>query len=439
MRTNLAHHWPATGTTEMRFARSAMVILALAPASAAAQSPHRAAEPLRPVQSITRDEAVRRGALHHPDVDVALAPRAAAADSEHNATSLLRPPTLSAFAGFRARAPVQGPEVTVTLTQDIALRAVGDARREAAAQLRKSVVADLARARLDGALRALVAWTHALEAKEVLALRASTLIQAEAIASSTRVRVGSGVGQPRELALAEGEVGTAQAQVFDAEGALVDSLIELRYSLGLSADEPVDVTGDLHGVDARSPVPPPQSAVTHPVMITAGARSELAAREVTLARAQLGPFAYVGGSFSREATGEQIFGAHVGVPLTFVDPSKFEQARLRAHADTMRATVSRLAKEIERDVRIATHDREHWREVRDALRTKAIGPLREALRLARKEYEVGTQDVSMVLLAQQRLIAAEEQLARAAGALLRADAHVSYFTGELQRRVEVAQ
>lgn len=421
------------------FALIATTTVAVAPRVARADvapAPHGAIDASHAVVVVTQTDAIARGARVGPGVSVAQAPLSSASVARDEATALLRPPTLSAFAGYRANAPVQGPELSVAVTQELALRGLGDARREAADQLKSSIVADVERARLEGALRALLAWETTVEAKEVLRLRTAALDQAEAIAKGTRARVGSGVGQPRELALAEGDVGSAQAAVLDAEGALVEAHVELRFALGLPPDEPVDVAGDLYAADETPVVRDGAIRATgeHPSLRAARARADLAKREVDLARAHFGPIASVGGSFAREASGEQVFGALVGVPLPLVDPSRFEQARLMTTENAARAQASRVEIELQRDVRLALHDREHWREVREALRTRALGPLREALRLVRKEYEVGTQDVTMVLLAHQRLLVAEEQMARAAGAVQRADAHVAALTGALLRR-----
>ena len=405
-------------------------------ARAESPAPHVGTETAVPVLVVTQTDAIVRGARVGPGVSVAQAPLSATTLAREEATSLVRPATLSAFAGYRANAPVQGPEISVSVTQDLALRGLGGARREVADQMKSSVMADVERARLESALRALLAWEATVEAKEVLRIRTAALAEAEAIAKGTRARVGSGVGQPRELALAEGDVGSAQAAVLDAEGALVEAHVELRFALGISPDDAIDVAGDLYASD-ETPVARDgaiRATADHPALRAARARTELAKREVDLARAHFGPVASVGGSYAREASGEQIVGALVGVPIPIADPSRYEQARLMTTENAARAQASRVELELQRDVRLALHDREHWREVREALRTRALGPLREALRLVRKEYDVGTQDVTMVLLAHQRLLAAEEQMARAAGAVLRADAHVAALTGALAKR-----
>ena len=145
----------------------------------------------------------------------------------------------------------------------------------------------------------------------------------------------------------------------------------------------------------------------------------------------LAPSIGIGASYLREGTGDQIVTGIVSVPLPIVSPGAFEAARQRAYEDTATAMVARARAEVARDVRLALHDREHWREVRDALRSQALQPMREALRLARVQYDVGTHDVSFVLLARQRLVATEEQLARVAAEVQRADIRLGRATGRL--------
>ena len=145
----------------------------------------------------------------------------------------------------------------------------------------------------------------------------------------------------------------------------------------------------------------------------------------------LGPTITVGGAYLHEGTGDQVWTAIVGIPLPFVNPAAYETARQRAIAMTAEAQIERVQAEMMRDIHLAIHDHEHWREVRDALRDQAVPPMKEALRLARVSYEAGTQDLSLVLLARQRLVGVEEMLARAAGEVQRADLRLQRATGAL--------
>jgi outer membrane protein TolC len=61
--------------------------------------------------------------------------------------------------------------------------------------------------------------------------------------------------------------------------------------------------------------------------------------------------------------------------------------------------------------------------------------MQESLRLAQVNYAVGTQDITNVLLARQRLGLAQEQLARAAAGVQRADIKLARATGTLLKGI----
>ena len=384
--------------------------------------------------AVTRALALRLGAAQGPGVLVATAPMGAAREAGERATAFPRPPTLQLTAGYRSGALTPGAELGAQVMQDVSLHGLGDARRDAAGALVRVVDADTERARLDAAARAAFAWIGALEAHEVLRLRTDALGQSEAILAATRARVQSGVGLPFELAMARGDVGAARASMLDAEGVQVEALAELRFALGVSPTLSVTADGDLYASDER---PIDEAAAIraaeerHPALRLAGARARLAKEEVRLTAATLAPGLGIGGAYLREGTGDQIFTGVVSFPLPLVNPAAYETARQRANQDIAIAQISRTRAEVQRDVRLALHDREHWREVRGALREQALEPMKEALRLARVQYDVGTHDVSTVLLARQRLVATEEQLARVAAEVQRADLRLARATGAL--------
>lgn len=383
---------------------------------------------------VTRDEALRVGAAQGPGIAVARAPRAGGEQALRAASSLPRGPIVTAVAGYRAGALAPGAEVGVTAMQELSLQGLGAARTRAARATIAAADADVARARLLAAGRAGFAHTDVLVANAVLALRTDAEAEAQAIVKTARARVGAGVAQPFEVAAAQGDLGMAKAALFDAEGARVEALSELRFALGLPPDTPVDAVGDLAASDEQA-VDGPQlvqaAEASHPSLAATRARANLAKEEAQLAHATLSPPIAVGASYLHEGTGEQVVTGIVSFPLPFANPGAYDAARQTAVADTWFAHADAEAKELARDVRLALHDREHWREVRDALSTQAVVPVREAVRLARVQYEAGTQDISSVLLARQRLLATQEQLVRAQGEVLRADLRVRVASGTL--------
>jgi outer membrane protein TolC len=133
----------------------------------------------------------------------------------------------------------------------------------------------------------------------------------------------------------------------------------------------------------------------------------------------------------REGTGDRVVLGFVGFPIPFFDAAGFETARQRATQKTAEAQVELTRAEAARDIRLALHDRHHFRELRDALEQGALTAFSEAYRLAQTQYEVGTAEIGTVILARQRLIGVQEQLAEVAARVQRADIALARATGSL--------
>jgi cobalt-zinc-cadmium efflux system outer membrane protein len=383
---------------------------------------------------ITRQQALSLGATHGPGVALAAAPREAVATLGTHATSLVRPPVLTLGGGYRAGALTPGAELSVSLAQDIPLEGVGSARSGLAKSFARSVTLDTQRAELEGASRAALAWTDALFAEELLRLRHEGLAQANAILNVTDSRVAAGVAPPHELALARGEVAAALAGVLDAEGVQVEALAELRFAIGAAATEAVAATGALYSSDERAVDEEralQAAQVRNPTLQLAEARAQQAGREAQLTSAMLGPSLSLGATYVREGTGDKVLLGFVGFPIPLFDAGGFETARQRAAQRTAQAQVELTRAEAARQIRLALHDREHFREVRDALRNGALVAFSEAFRLAQIQYEVGTAEIGAALLARQRLLGVQERLAEVAAQVQRADIALGRTTGAL--------
>jgi len=383
---------------------------------------------------VARREALLLGAKRGPGVALAAAPRDAVAVLGKRASALIRPPVLTLGGGYRAGALTPGAELSVSLAQEVPLAGVGGARSGLAKSFARSVDTDEKRAQLEGASRAAMAWIDALFAQELLRLREEGQRQADAILKTTVSRVEAGVAPPHELALARGEAAAALASVLDAEGMQVEALAELRFSIGAPATEAVAATGALYSSDER--VLDEDSAVRaaqtkSPTLQLAVARAEQADREAQLTAAMLGPSLSLGATYVREGTGDKVLLGFVGFPIPIFDAGGFETARQRATQKTAESQVELTRAEAARDIRLALHDRHHWREVRDALQNGALAAFSEAFRLAQTQYDVGTAEVGTVILARQRLLGVQEQLAQVAARVQRADIALARATGSL--------
>jgi cobalt-zinc-cadmium efflux system outer membrane protein len=409
---------------------AAVLGLAAPPARAEGHAQAPAAE-----RRFTLREATRLGAARGPDVALALAPRGAAAETRRAATAVFTSlPRVTLIAGDRLSTRGGSLEIGGGVTQDIPLGAVRGARKDAAAAFDRVVELDVGRARLDGAARAALAWVSLAEADAVFAYRREGAEHAEGILRTLRARVKTGVADPLELPLAEGDAATARAAVLEAEGMRFEAAMELGFAMGEAPDAAVAVAGDLAGI-ADAPGDEPallrQAERAHPQVLLAEARGAAARREADLAAVTFAPFVGVGASYLREGTGDQIVTGTVSVPLPFSRPWAFEASRQHAAADVARAQAERARAELGREIRAALHEREHTRELHAMLAGTALAPMKEALRVARAQLDAGTIDVGRVLLARQRLGAVEQQIARALADVRRADIRLMRAAGTL--------
>lgn len=386
-------------------------------------------------EALDLPQTIALGADHGPGVATAGAPRAAYADARDAARVFFTlPPRLSVQLGPRFIDGAPRPEVLVGLYQDIPLRGLGGARADSADALLSYTAGAVARARLDAALRAGVAWTMVREAEDVLVLRRSATEGARELARITRARVDAGTLTPADRATADAEVALSAASELDAEGALVEARSELRLALTSSEDLPL--RGDLRASDDTSADEASSIAIattSHPSLVALHRRTIAYEHDAILQRAYQAPALTVGVSWSREGTGEQVVLGVLQLPLPFSRAGDYEAARTSAFADAERESEATERKRIEEGVRLALHERVHTREVRATFLT-AVAALREAERLARIELDVGTSGLTPVLLARSRRITTEERLVRAYADVIRADLRFGHAIGHIPWR-----
>ncbi len=384
---------------------------------------------------ISLARAVSAGAQRGPAVVEALRARTAAQDfAREPGSSLPSPPQASVLAGVREpRGLPIGPEFVIAAQQEIAVRALGRARTRASELALRAATEDVARAKLEGALTAALAWIELQEAQVLLRVRTDALRDAERLETLAERRVSSGVAIPTERAIARAEVGSARVALLDGEGRVIEARLSLALALGEPLDEGLRADGDADALELRRIDVPSLLARTraHPALRAARSHASYGLAEVDVARATAGPTFSIGATAWREASGDRAAAATVSVPLPFFDPARYERARQMSAATQLAARADRLESELERAVRVAIHDREHTREVRAELRERVVEPLRSTLDASLAAYSAGTTDFGTVLLARRSLNAAEERLAIASADVWRADAQLAAFAGTL--------
>ncbi len=385
-------------------------------------------------ETITRDVAISRGAEQGPGVAIARAPGAAyedALDASH--AFLVHSPRVIAAGGQRFSNGSLGFEASVSLIQDIPLASVGGRREESAHALLAGSRADVTRARLDAAAHAAMAWATARESEEVLALRKSAKTQADELLRLAHARVVAGTGMPSDVAIAQGEVALAEAGELDAEGLLTEALNAFRFSLGEATAAEIDPDGSL-----ASPKDPPFDEATalrlalsnSPSLVIAASRRDLAKSDAALAHAVLAPTIGIGGSYTHEGMGDQVWTAIVTFPLPFARPGAYESARQMGTAYAADRELDLARADLARAIALAAHECHHMREAATAIE-RAIAPLEEAVRLARAQLEAGTSDATTLVFARQRLLVTKERTTRAAADVVRADIHLEQLAGTL--------
>lgn len=385
--------------------------------------------------AMTLARAIEEGARHGPAVVESSRNReAAAAFARRPGSSLPSVPQATVMAG--ARRPYNlptGPEVAVTVQQEISLRGLGEARRNAADWASRAAATDVERARIEGGATAALAWVALLEAQDLLRLRTAAAEDASRLARIAEVRVTSGVATAVERSLAKAEVGTARLAILDAEGRATEARLALAHATGGSMDRPILADGKLEdsddaAVDGRAVV---DGVARHPAVRTAEARAGQAAADGSVARATAGPTFSVGATAWREGSGDHAAAAIVSLPLPFFDPARYDVARQSTVTEAARSHAARLRAELQRETRLALHEHEHAREVRAQLRDGVVQPTRSALDTAMTAYSAGTNDLGVVLLARRSALAAEERLVIAMADVWRADIRLSALAGTL--------
>ena len=386
--------------------------------------------------AVTLARAIEEGARRGPAVVESSRNREAAADfARRPGSALPSVPQATVMAG--ARRPYNlptGPEVSVTVQQEISMRGLGSARRKAAEWAARAAATEVERARVEGAATAALAWVDLLEAQELLQLRTTAADDAARLARIAEVRVASGVATAVERELAKAEVGSAQLAILDAEGRATEARLALAHATGGSFDGAIAADGKLDGTDESPPLDGRavvDAIARHPAVRAADARASQASAEGSVARATAGPSFSVGATMWREGSGDHAAAAIVSVPLPFFDPSRYDVGRQSTATTAAQSHAARLRSELERETRLALHEHEHAREVRAKLRDGVVQPTRSALDTAMTAYSAGTNDLGVVLLARRSALAAEERLVMAMADVWRADIRLSALAGTL--------
>lgn len=388
----------------------------------------------REVVYLSFQEALTRGAALGPDVSVATAPRASAKDAVRYSKPLFtQVPVVQAQVGPRFFSAETAPELVVSLSQPVPLTNTGRAQQRWARAELTSVEKDVELAALDSAERAGQAWIGLAYAEELLKLRKDALEQAELHLRIVESRTQVGVIDRSDVALAQSEVALARSLLLDAEGRHFLAAHELSYVTGLAENQRADVRTKL----SEAPLLDSKEGTTpevHPELASALARADAEKEGIDYLKSQQVPTMSFGIQYQREGTGDQIVTGTFSVPLALWKPWRFQEARQRARYDQDHAKTKRVELELEREVERALHEREHASLQYELLKSSAVPPRKDSLRIALAKFEAGEVDFLHVSWAKRELLGVQERVVAALAEVHRAHLQLLRSTGGLKEK-----
>ncbi len=383
--------------------------------------------------SMDLNEAMRRA----EQAASALGPKRAAVGSAQGLRRaadqrLSQPPRIEVEIGPRFRADPSriGVDATLGLWQDLPLGGVGAARQRWARAASGEADARLRVGVHDVRAEAALSWVDLRLARELEQKRRESLEHALTIAKIAGARVRAGSAPPSEETTAKALAGRARIDVIEAEGRAHVAEVALGHLTGIRGRS-IDAAGPLALADRPMDLAPllARARGAQPDVLAAEAAAERLDRSIEVTRAAGVSSLSIGPSVTREGTGDWLVLARASFPLPLVNPAALDTARARSDAAVQRAEVRHVRVSLEREIDLAVHERQHAREIRDALRETVILPTREALRQSLAQYEAGSTDAALVLAARRELLLAEERWAEAAAEVRRADIRLLRLTG----------
>ncbi len=380
-------------------------------------------------------EALRRGQRAAPELRLLEARRRQEAELGRVASAWLQqPPHLELSAGPRLFPGSQGAglDVSASLLQDFSLRGARGSRRAWAAARRRQLDTQRAVAQRELGTRAARAWLDAWLARAHYAVREAELKTCQELLRIAAARVRAGRSAPTDEALARALVAEARAELLRAEGQQIDADAALRYATGLAPDAPLALHGRLARREGSFEEQRllAQAERAHPKVQLADGSAAVHRQAAHLAHAESGPWLSFGPSVAREGTGDVVVQAQLGLGLPFVEPQALEVAAARVEAAEAEAERARSRREAAQDALLAMHEQEHALEALDGLEREALPAAQEALRIATRQFELGSGELSATLEARRVLLELELRRATALMNVNESWIHLWWLTGD---------
>jgi cobalt-zinc-cadmium efflux system outer membrane protein len=324
-------------------------------------------------------------------------------------------PEIAATGARRSAPGTQSTDRGLEVSQEIE---IGGQRRRRAEVAEASLAAAEARFRRDQRLlagRVAAAFAEALRARELLRIDEADLTLAESLLRIEERRLEAGKATQIELNLARAAVGRSRRLVELARGEALQARVALAEVIGLGAAAPPEPMGDLPGLLAMAPAPPPlpdlvRAALENRDDLAASERRQEAARaEIALEKSLAVPNLVARAFQDREAGTDDIagVGVQVAVPLFNRNRGRIAEAAAAAQRVAAETAATRLA--IEREVAAAFARYEAANAAARGLGEQVIGSLEENLGLLQRALDAGKISRTELFLLRREFVESQRE------------------------------
>ncbi|XXF77133.1 TolC family protein [Myxococcaceae bacterium GXIMD 01537] len=278
-------------------------------------------------------------------------------------------------------------DFTVGLSQTVELGGKRSARLDSAHAAVAGATANHAEAQRQVLGEVASTFLRALHARERLRLARTTQEAARALLHSTQRRLEAGDVPAVDVNLARITLARASAVTASAEGDVTGTLAQLRVLLGMNANAPLGVRGDLE-VLATQPLEAPEPLPARPDILALEAQLAEARADRNLGIATAWPDVGIGVRYENEGNETVLLGT-LNIPLPVF--ARGQEARVTSDARArwleQALELARSARRVEAEAALTRF--RQLREAAELLRVEAMPVLADNEGLALKAYEAG--------------------------------------------------
>lgn len=312
-------------------------------------------------------------------------------------------PTLQTEAGPRTRSgEAQGLDWAVGLTQPFELGGKQGARRESA---RAGLVRESSHRQDTERLvlgEVMATFLRAVHARERRLLARSAEDAARQTADAAQRRFEAGDVPIVDVHVARVALARARAEGVSTEAEEAEFLGELRVLLGLTAQQPLGVRGELRAAAFQS-VASTSASAQRPDVAALEAELAQAEAELRLGHSQAWPDISVGLRYQHEADESAVLGT-LSIPMPLF--SRGQEARVTGAARVHRLQGVLQAARRSRDVQVETALARYRKQLQavELLEHEALPLLEDNESLARRSYEAGEMNLAEFLLVRREVL-----------------------------------